>query len=105
MQSCKCTIGGSLQEWHAAKQQRRYKAPRLLSVTASLMRAPAQVADGDVIRIDAERRSMDVLGLDDAEWDRRRAAFRPLPLKARQGTLYKYIKAVSSASLGCVTDL
>ena len=64
-----------------------------------------QVADGDVIRIDAERRSMDVLGLDDAQWERRRKAFRPLKLKAVQGTLYKYIKAVSSASLGCVTDL
>ena len=64
-----------------------------------------QVADGDVIRIDAERRSMDVLGLDDAEWGRRRKAFRPLKVKAVQGTLYKYIKAVSSASLGCVTDL
>lgn len=64
-----------------------------------------QVADGDMIRIDAEKRSMDVLDLDDAEWERRRAAFKPLPLKAAQGTLYKYIKAVSSASLGCVTDL
>ena len=64
-----------------------------------------QVADGDMIRIDAERRSMDMLDLDDAEWERRRAAFKPLPLKAAQGTLYKYIKAVSSASLGCVTDL
>ena len=26
-------------------------------------------------------------------------------LKATKGTLYKYIKHVSSASLGCVTDL
>lgn len=64
-----------------------------------------QVRNGDVIRIDAEKRSMDVLGVDDAEWDRRRGEWSAPPLKASQGTLYKYIKAVTSASLGCVTDL
>ena len=63
------------------------------------------VVDGDVIRIDAETLSMDVLGVSDADWAARRAAFTPPPLKATQGTLYKYIKCVSSASLGCVTDL
>jgi dihydroxy-acid dehydratase len=47
---------------------------------------------------------MDALGLDDAEWDRRRAAFVAPPLKATAGTLYKYIKNVASASKGCVTD-
>jgi dihydroxy-acid dehydratase len=26
------------------------------------------------------------------------------PLKATNGTLYKYIKNVESASLGCITD-
>ena len=62
------------------------------------------VVDGDVIRIDAEKRTMDVLGVTDADWDARRAAFVPPPLKATSGTLYKYIKAVESASLGCVTD-
>jgi dihydroxy-acid dehydratase len=62
------------------------------------------VQDGDVIRIDAEQRRMDVLGIDEAEWQRRREAWTPLPLKATQGTLYKYIKAVTSASTGCVTD-
>ena len=64
----------------------------------------AQVQNGDTIRIDAESRRMDVLGLDEAEWERRRAAWQAPPLKATQGTLYKYIKAVSTASLGCVTD-
>lgn len=63
------------------------------------------VVDGDVIRIDAETLSMDVLGVTDADWDARRKAFTPPPLKATKGTLYKYIKCVSSASLGCVTDL
>ncbi len=63
-----------------------------------------QVKDGDTIRIDAEKRRMDVLNVDDAEWQRRRDAWIAPPLKATQGTLYKYIKAVTSASTGCVTD-
>ncbi len=64
----------------------------------------AQVKDGDVIRIDAEKRRMDVLEIDESEWQRRRDAWTAPPLKATQGTLYKYIKAVTSASTGCVTD-
>ncbi|KAL4419276.1 hypothetical protein ABPG77_008326 [Micractinium sp. CCAP 211/92] len=63
------------------------------------------VQNGDIIRIDAENRSMDVLNVDDAEWERRRAAWTPPPLKATSGTLYKYIKNVAPASVGCVTDL
>lgn len=31
-------------------------------------------------------------------------SLRPQPLKATSGTLYKYIKTVSDASRGCVTD-
>lgn len=64
-----------------------------------------QVRDGDRIVIDAERRVMDAPDVDEAEWARRRAEWQEPPLKAKQGTLYKYIKNVSSASLGCVTDL
>lgn len=60
--------------------------------------------DGDVIRIDAASRVMDVLGVTDADWDARRAEWTAPPLKATQGTLYKYIKCVSTASEGCVTD-
>ncbi|KAK9806154.1 hypothetical protein WJX72_003442 [[Myrmecia] bisecta] len=63
------------------------------------------VRDGDTIRIDAKTRKMDVLRVDDTEWERRRAAWTAPPLKATNGTLYKYIKCVESASLGCVTDL
>jgi hypothetical protein len=32
------------------------------------------------------------------------AAWKAPPLKATSGTLYKYIKNVTSASEGCVTD-
>ena len=35
---------------------------------------------------------------------RSRADWTPPPLKATSGTLYKFIKNVSSASTGCVTD-
>ena len=65
----------------------------------------ALVRDGDTVRIDAETRSMDILGVSPEELAARRAAWVAPPLKASQGTLYKYIKCVSSASLGCVTDM
>ena len=60
--------------------------------------------DGDRIRIDAKNRKMDALDMDEQEWQRRRERWQPLPLKAKMGTLYKYIKSVTSASTGCVTD-
>lgn len=59
--------------------------------------------DGDVITIDAEKKAMTV-ALTDAELAERKKNFVPPPLKATRGTLYKYIKNVGSASLGCVTD-
>lgn len=63
----------------------------------------ALLRDGDVIAIDAQERCIDV-ELDEAELAARKAAWTPPPLKARRGTLYKYIKNVKSASEGCVTD-
>ena len=63
----------------------------------------ALVRDGDRIEIDAVRNTIDV-ALDDEEIAARREAWVAPPLKARRGTLYRYIKTVSSASTGCVTD-
>src|SRR5262245_40262489 len=63
----------------------------------------ALVEDGDTITIDAKTNRID-LRIDAAELARRRAAFTPPPLKATNGTLYKYIKNVRPASEGCVTD-
>ena len=40
----------------------------------------------------------------DAEFEKRRKAWQAPAFKATRGTLYKYIKNVKSASLGCVTD-
>jgi dihydroxy-acid dehydratase len=62
----------------------------------------ALVEDGDAITIDAEARTMD-LGVDAAELERRRAAWKPPAPKATGGTLGKYAQLVSSASFGAVT--
>lgn len=63
----------------------------------------ALVQDGDTITIDAETNRLD-FDVSDDEISKRRAAWKAPPLKATQGTLFKYIKNVKSASEGCVTD-
>ena len=62
------------------------------------------VRDGDTITIDAEKRVIDIIDQSEEELDRRRAEFKPPPLKYQKGTLYKYAKIVSDASHGCITD-
>ncbi len=61
------------------------------------------VENGDIVTIDAEHNRLDV-AVSDEEMARRRARWTAPPYKATRGTLYKYIKNVKSASLGCVTD-
>ncbi len=63
----------------------------------------ALIGNGDVITIDAESNEINV-DLSDEELAKRRAAWAAPPYKATQGTLYKYIKTVTTASEGCVTD-
>jgi dihydroxy-acid dehydratase len=63
----------------------------------------ALVRDGDRITIDAEIGRID-MDVPETELARRKAAYVDPPYKATRGTLYKYIKAVKSASEGCVTD-
>lgn len=65
----------------------------------------ALVKNGDPIRIDArsDKRTIDLL-ISDEEWEKRRKEWSPPPLRATQGTLYKYIQSVATASEGCVTD-
>lgn len=63
----------------------------------------ALIKDNDKIIIDAESRTINV-NLTEEELAMRRKDWTPPPLKAKRGTLYKYIKNVSSASNGCVTD-
>ncbi len=63
----------------------------------------ALVRDGDVITIDAENNTLS-MDVSDAELQQRRAAWQAPAPKFTKGVLYKYMKTVSSASLGCVTD-
>ncbi len=63
----------------------------------------AAVRDGDTITIDAVTNRIDV-GLSDADLATRLAAWKAPALKYTRGVLHKYVKLVSSASEGCVTD-
>ncbi|KAF8147307.1 dihydroxy-acid dehydratase [Mycena galopus ATCC 62051] len=63
----------------------------------------ALVKDGDVISVDAVKNTIE-LHVSDEELAARRAAWVAPPLKVSQGTLYKYTKTVTDASLGCITD-
>jgi len=63
----------------------------------------AIIHDGDIIRIDAVNRNINVL-LDDEELARRKSEWTKPELKAKKGVLYKYAMQVSSAAEGCVTD-
>jgi dihydroxy-acid dehydratase len=62
------------------------------------------VKDGDLITIDAENNILQV-HVSDEELTERRKLWKPIESPFKQGVLRKYIKNVSSASLGCVTDL
>jgi dihydroxy-acid dehydratase len=64
----------------------------------------ALVKDGDIIVIDAVNDKID-LQVSDEEMAERKKAWKPSEYKVKSGLLYKYAKQVSSASLGCVTDL
>ncbi len=63
----------------------------------------ALVEDGDVISVDAVKNSIE-LKVSEEELERRRKTWKAPPLKVSQGTLFKYTKVVTDASLGCVTD-
>ncbi len=63
----------------------------------------ALVQNGDIITIDAEHNALNV-DIDEAEFAARRKEWSMPSYKVSRGTLYKYIKNVKSASLGCVTD-
>ena len=63
----------------------------------------ALIKTGDLIIINAEHNQINV-DLTDDELAQRKADWIMPQYKAKRGTLYKYIKSVKSASLGCVTD-
>ena len=63
----------------------------------------ALVQEGDSITIDARQLLIQV-NVSDEELARRRAAWKPPTPKYTQGVMAKYVKLVSTASLGAVTD-
>jgi dihydroxy-acid dehydratase len=63
----------------------------------------ALLQNGDQIVISGSENSIDVL-LSNEELEQRHAEWSEPAYKASRGTLYKYIRTVSSASTGCVTD-
>ena len=63
----------------------------------------ALVQDGDIITIDANDLTISV-DVPDGEMEARRAKWTMPPYKYTRGTMYRYIKTVSSAQHGCVTD-
>ncbi|MGA9405673.1 MAG: dihydroxy-acid dehydratase [Bacteroidota bacterium] len=63
----------------------------------------AVVKNGDVITIDGEKNTL-ALDVPKKTIVQRLKKWKAPPLKAKSGMLFKYIKNVSSASEGCVTD-
>jgi dihydroxy-acid dehydratase len=61
----------------------------------------ALVADGDRIVVDIANRSIE-LHVDEAELERRRASWQPLPPRFNTGVLRKYAQLVGSASQGAI---
>ena len=64
----------------------------------------ALVEEGDSITIDAHRLLIQ-LNVDDATLAARRARWKPPPPRYTRGLLGKYMRLVSSASLGAITDV
>jgi dihydroxy-acid dehydratase len=62
------------------------------------------VKDGDLITIDSANNILH-LHVSDEELAERRKEWKPIESPFKQGVLRKYVKNVSSASQGCVTDL
>jgi len=64
----------------------------------------AVVENGDIIEINTKKNKIDLLVSEEKIKTRLQYWLKPQP-KVRKGTLSKYIRNVSSASSGCVTDL
>ena len=61
------------------------------------------IRDGDIISLDANKKTIDV-EISAQELKRRREAWKPPKPKYRRGVLRKYIELVASASKGAITD-
>ena len=63
----------------------------------------AAVREGDIIRFDIPNRRLDV-EISDEEMAARLKGFTPPALRWPKGVFAKYVRTVSSASLGAVTE-
>lgn len=63
----------------------------------------AHVKDGDEVTLDAVNNRIQI-DVSEEELQRRSELWQAPDLKATRGTLFKYIKNVKDASMGCVTD-
>lgn len=63
------------------------------------------VRDGDVISIDAEKNTIDIVGVTDEELAERRKTWVPREIKPKWGHLKKYTMLVKDASRGAITDV
>ncbi|MGE5559071.1 MAG: dihydroxy-acid dehydratase [Bacillota bacterium] len=61
------------------------------------------VREGDQIKIDIPGKKLDLL-IDENEWQKRKAAFKPAEPKIRHGYLGRYARLVTSASTGAVFE-
>lgn len=64
----------------------------------------ALIENGDVITIDAVNNTIN-MKISDEEFTKRKANWKQPESPIKQGVLLKYMRSVSSASQGCVTDL
>ena len=63
----------------------------------------AFIKDGDIVRIDIVKRTLDLL-VDAAELEKRKVGWKPLTHKYTRGVLAKFTKLVGSASKGAVCE-
>ena len=63
----------------------------------------ALINEGDPVTIDSTKNLL-TLNVDETEIAKRRAAWRPRPVRYDRGVMAKYAKLVSTSSLGAVTD-
>ena len=63
----------------------------------------AFIKDGDIVRIDTVKRTLDLL-VDPAELEARKIGWEPLKHKYTRGVLAKFSKLVGSASKGAVCE-
>ncbi|EJL68389.1 dihydroxy-acid dehydratase [Chryseobacterium populi] len=61
------------------------------------------VKNNDIIEIDAEKNTINLMITED-ELKERKSGFKKPDYKVKSGVLYKYAKLVSDASQGCITD-